>query len=333
MLTWPHPHGDWAPWLSWVDRVYSQIAKAVTDCESLLIVCYDRQHQAHITGLLRQQAIDTKRLHFYIVRSNDSWARDHGPITTLQNGVPMLLDFGFNGWGGKFEATLDDRINQSLYSQKAFADVDMEAWPMILEGGSIDSDGQGTLLTTEHCLLTPTRNPQLDKAAVEALLKTGLGVERILWLSKGELLGDDTDSHIDMLARFCDTNTIAYTSCNDAADHHYQPLQEMAEQLMTFSTAAGKPYKLISLPIPKPIYSADGQRLPASYANFLIINRAVLVPVYGDDNDTLALQRLAACFPGREVIGINCRALIEQYGSLHCITMQLPKGVLRQVFT
>ncbi len=329
MLTWPHPHGDWTPWLSQVDQVYSQIASTVTSCESLLIVCYDNKHQTHIERLLQKLGIDSKRLHFYIVPSNDSWARDHGPITTLQNGMPKLLDFGFNGWGGKFEATLDDRINQSLYSQKAFADIDMEAWPLILEGGSIDSDGQGTMLTTEHCLLTPTRNPQFGKSEVEGLLKTGLGVERILWLSKGELQGDDTDSHIDMLARFCDAKTIAYTSCDDRADDHYLSLQEMEQQLLEFKTAAGQPYKLIALPIPKPIYSEDGQRLPASYANFLIINQAVLVPIYGDDNDALALQRLTPCFPGRKVIGIHCRALIEQYGSLHCITMQLPKGTLR----
>lgn len=211
MLTWPHPQSDWAPWLAQVDRVYVQIVKAISACEALLIVCFDQQHQNHIRQLLQHQAIDTDRLYFHIVQSNDSWARDHGPITILQNDSPKLLDFGFNGWGNKYDSELDDRISQSLYSQQAFTGIDIEAWPLILEGGSIDSDGQGTLLTTAQCLLSPTRNPQLDKSAVEDLLKTAMGIERVLWLHTGELLGDDTDSHIDMLARFCDVETIAYT--------------------------------------------------------------------------------------------------------------------------
>lgn len=328
MLTWPHPQSDWAPWLAQVDRVYVQIVKAISACEALLIVCFDQQHQNHIRQLLQHQAIDTDRLYFHIVQSNDSWARDHGPITILQNDSPKLLDFGFNGWGNKYDSELDDRISQSLYSQQAFTGIDIEAWPLILEGGSIDSDGQGTLLTTAQCLLSPTRNPQLDKSAVEDLLKTAMGIERVLWLHTGELLGDDTDSHIDMLARFCDVETIAYTHCDDASDPHYPALQDMAAELATLKTAAGKAYQLIDLPIPRPIYNRDGQRLPASYANFLIINQAVLMPVYGDNKDQYALQQLARCFPQREIIGIDCRPLIEQFGSLHCISMQLPKGVL-----
>lgn len=328
MLTWPHRHSDWAPWLPQLDKLYSQIVKTVSSRETLLIVCYDGQHQTRIENMLRQQDIDLHRIRFYVIPSNDSWARDHGPLTVLQNNTPRLLDFGFNGWGGKYAAELDDRISQSLYSQHAFADIDIEAWPLILEGGSIDSDGQGSLLTTEQCLLTPTRNPQLSKARLEERLKTALGIERVLWISKGELIGDDTDSHIDMLARFCNVDTIAYTSCDDESDPHYRPLRDMAAELAAFTTPAGRPYRLVPLPIPEPIFNRAGERLPASYANFLIINNAVLVPQYGDAKDQLALQQLASCFPGRELISIDCRILIEQFGSLHCITMQLPKGVL-----
>lgn len=328
MLTWPHRHSDWAPWLDQVDQVYVQLAKTISAHESVLIVCHDLQHLSHVQGLLTHHGINPARLYFHVIPSNDSWARDHGPITVLQNASPRLVDFGFNGWGGKYAAGLDDRISQALYSQRAFAPIDIEAWPFILEGGSIDSDGQGTLLTTEQCLLTPTRNPALDKGQVEAILKSSLGVERILWLSKGELVGDDTDSHIDMLARFCDARTIAFTACDDPNDAHYLALKEMAAELAAFKTPAGHPYRLVALPIPKPIYNQDGERLPASYANFLIINNAVLAPVYGDEKDNLALQRLAGCFPDRRIIGIDCRVLIEQFGSLHCITMQLPKGVL-----
>lgn len=329
MLTWPHPQGDWAPWLVQVDQVYCQIVKAVSAYESILIVCYDKPHQSHIEKLLRQQGVNTSQLHMHIVCSNDSWARDHGPITILQNGSPKLLDFGFNGWGNKYESRLDDLISQSLYSQGAFDHVDIEAWPLILEGGSIESDGQGTLLTTEQCLLTPTRNPELNKAQVEEILQGSLGVDRILWLSKGELIGDDTDSHIDMLARFCSIDTIAYSSCDNESDPHYLPLKEMAAELAAFKMANGNPYKLVALPIPKCILNQEGQRLPASYANFLIVNQAVLLPVYGDEIDQIAKQRLTECFPNRQIIAINCRPLIEQFGSLHCITMQLPRGVLR----
>ena len=328
MLTWPHPHGDWAPWLKQVDEVYCNIARAVSRYEKLLIVCYDRAHQVHVTKLLSQHGIAIKQIQFHLVPSDDSWARDHGPVTILENGRPKLLDFGFNGWGGKFEAGQDDRISQTLYGQQAFADIDIEAWPLIMEGGSLDTDGQGTLLTTEQCLLTPTRNPHLNKAEVEVILQQSLGIKRILWLSKGELIGDDTDSHIDMLARFCDPQTLAYTSCDDATDPHYAPLKEMAEELKAFRTSDGKAYKLVALPIPKAIYNAEGDRLPGSYANFLIINGAVLVPVYGDAMDDVALERLRGCFPAHKVIAINCRALIEQFGSLHCVTMQMPKGIL-----
>ena len=329
MLTWPHPHGDWARWLNMVEKTYCQLAEVITRFETLLIVCYDKQHQAHVQQLLQQSSARQDRLLFRIVPSNDSWARDHGPITVLQNGRPRLLDFTFNGWGGKYDSDLDDAITQQLYNQQTFADIDIEAIGLVLEGGSIDSDGVGTLLTTTQCLLTPTRNPSLDMAELEAILKKLLGVDRIHWLTEGELEGDDTDSHIDMLARFCNPSTIAYCSCDDPDDRHWAALEKMKGELETLRDPHGKPYKLVPLPMPKPIYNKEGRRLPGSYANFLIINQAVLVPVYGDPNDKVALQRLQECFPGREVIAIDCRVLIEQFGSLHCITMQLPKGTLR----
>ena len=330
MLTWPHPHGDWAPWLDRVEKTYCRLAEVITRFESLLIVCYDKRHQAHVQRLLNQTSARQDRLLFRIARSNDSWARDHGPITVQQGWQPRLLDFSFNGWGGKYDSRLDDAITQQLYNQHTFTDIDIEAIGLVLEGGSIESDGVGTLLTTTQCLLSPTRNPGLGKAELEGILKNTLGVERIHWLSEGELEGDDTDSHIDMLARFCNPSTIAYCSCDDPNDHHWAPLEKMKAELEALRDPHGQPYKLVPLPMPKPIYNKQGQRLPGSYANFLIINQAVLVPVYGDPHDELAVQRLQECFPGREVIAIDCRVLIEQFGSLHCITMQLPKGTLKQ---
>ncbi|MDH5181888.1 MAG: agmatine deiminase family protein [Gammaproteobacteria bacterium] len=329
MLTWPHPYGDWAPWLNQVEQVYLDLSRAITRSEQLLVVCFDDQHQRHIRTILNRAGIALDRVVFRNLPSNDSWARDHGPITILADGKPRLMDFGFNGWGQKYAATLDDLLSLRLYAEKTFADIDIESSGLILEGGSIDSDGQGTLLTTENCLLTPTRNPHLDKAAIEQILHDLLGVDRVLWLAEGELRGDDTDSHIDMLARFCDPATIAYTACENPADEHYAGLARMQAELEKLTDRNGKPYKLIPLPIPDPIYNAEGDRLPGSYANFLIINKQVLVPTYRDKRDQTALHRLRECFPNHEVVGIDCQPLIEQFGSLHCITMQLPQGVLR----
>jgi len=197
----------------------------------------------------------------------------------------------------------------------------------VLEGGSIDSDGQGTLLTTTACLLAPTRNPSLDQAGIESSLAQYLGVQRVLWLRHGRLEGDDTDSHIDMLARFCDPVTLAYSCCDDEADEHFAPLQAMKKELASFRTLAGEPYRLVPLPLPQAIFNAQGRRLPASYANFLIINNAVLVPLYDDHADEIAITNLQRCFPDRQIVGINCLAIIQQYGSLHCLTMQLPQGI------
>ncbi len=199
---------------------------------------------------------------------------------------------------------------------------------MILEGGSIEVDGTGALMTTAHCLLSSTRNPDLKREQIEKQLGEYLGINRFLWLKHGELIGDDTDGHIDTLARFCDPETIAYVACDDPQDEHYPGLQMMKQELQSFCAATGKPYKLVALPMPRAIYDNHGNRLPATYANFLIINNAVLVPAYQDANDKQALAILKSCFPDREVIGVNCLPLLQQYGSLHCLTMQLPAGVL-----
>ena len=201
---------------------------------------------------------------------------------------------------------------------------------LILEGGSVDSDGQGSLLTTRHCLLNPNRNPSLSAAEIETQLKDLLNIERILWLSEGLILGDDTDSHIDMLARFTDINTIVYTACNDESDEHFLPLQAMKQELEGFTCKDGTAYNLKALPIPKAIYNDAGERLPASYANFLIINKAVLLPVYDDPNDQVAINVLQSCFQDREIIPINARPAIAQGGSLHCLTMQLTTGALNE---
>jgi agmatine deiminase len=255
--------------------------------------------------------------------SNDTWARDHGPVTIFEQGQKILLDFVFNGWGLKFAANKDNLITRKLYEKGIFGHDEIRHGGLVLEGGALETDGAGTLMTTTECLLSPNRNPHLTQKEVEELLSEKLGVDRFLWLENGYLAGDDTDSHIDTLARFCSQDTIVYVQCPDKADEHYEALKQMEQELQAFRTRDGESYNLVPLPWPSPCYAEDGHRLPATYANFLIINGAVLVPTYRVPEDATALEVLTACFPSRKIIGIDCRELIEQHGSLHCISMQL----------
>lgn len=329
MLTWPHAHGDWAPRLAQVEPVFVAIAAAVAKRERVLISCFDADQRAHVQALLVAAGIAPKRVDLRVAQSEDTWARDHGPITVVCGDERRLLDFRFNGWGGKYPAELDNDITRALAAQDAFGATPRQAVDMVLEGGAIEVDGSGTLLTTERCLLAPTRNPAMSRSDIEKHLSELLGLHRVLWLSHGYLAGDDTDSHIDTLARFCDRDTIAYVACDDPGDEHYTGLTAMESELRAMRTAAGAPYRLVPLPMPRARFDEDGSRMPATYANFLIINGAVLIPTYDDPDDRVAFDRLATCFPGREIIGINCLPLIRQHGSLHCVTMQIPAGVLK----
>ncbi len=328
MLTWPHALSDWAPILHEVEPVFTAIAAAIARHETVLIGCHDESVRSQVARLLHTAGVSEARVHLNVVSANDTWARDHGPITVLCRSEPMLLDFGFNGWGGKYACDLDNLITRRLHAQGAFGDAPLETVDLILEGGSIEVDGQGTLLTTTRCLLAPTRNPGRTRTQIETELATRLGITRFLWLEHGYLAGDDTDSHIDTLARLCDANTITYVACDDPADEHYTELQAMEKELQAFRAASGQPYRLVALPWPRGRFDDNGARLPATYANFLIINDAVLVPTYRDPADETALARVRGCFPGREVIGIDCLPLIYQHGSLHCVTMQIPAEVL-----
>jgi len=329
MLTWAHEHSDWAPILNQVEPVFTEISYYISSHEYVIIVACDRAHVEHIHQLLQQRGVDPAQVRFYIHRGNDTWARDHGPITVYENQTPVLLDFVFNGWGNKFAADLDNEISHALLTQDAFGDLQMHSLDFVLEGGGIETDGSGTLLTTSRCLLAHTRNPSLTVNQIEAMLSAQLGVDRFLWLDHGALAGDDTDSHIDTLARFCDQDTIAYCYCDDESDEHFSELHSMEQQLQSFRTRNNQPYRLVRLPLPAAKYDELGHRLPATYANFLIINDAVLVPTYQDPADARALQILQQCFPDREIISVDCSALIRQYGSLHCVTMQLPVGVVK----
>ncbi len=321
-LTWPHPATDWQTDLDEVVQCFQRIAYEIASRQSLRVVCHDADEvRAQLTHC------PPDRLSFYEIATNDTWARDHSGITVLEAESPVLLDFQFNGWGLKFPANLDNQITQRLYEQRAFSGMDYRnVKQFVLEGGSIESDGQGTLLTTKACLLSANRNDSLTKDEVEMFLKETFGLQRVLWLQHGFLAGDDTDSHVDTLARFCDVHTIAYVQCTDSSDEHYEALRRMEEELRAFRTADGQPYRLLPLPMAKAVYNDYGNRLPATYANFLIINGAVLLPFYGTAQDAVAKERLQSVFPEREVVGVDCQALIRQHGSLHCVTMQYPKG-------
>ncbi|MCW8855595.1 MAG: agmatine deiminase family protein [Gammaproteobacteria bacterium] len=324
MLTWPHKNTDWASNLTDVELVYKELVKEISSREKVLIVCQDISHQQHIKSVINSDEI-ISQCQFSIARSDDSWARDHGPITVNSANGLRLLNFQFNGWGNKYKSSLDNAINQTLATTSIFSSELVDV-PFVLEGGSIETDGNGSLLTTENCLLSASRNPDFSIETWNKKLQQYFGTENILWLKHGHLAGDDTDSHIDTLARFCNQTTIAYCSCKPD-DEHYPALKAMEAELREMKNTKGDAYHLIDLPLPDAIYD-DGNRLPATYANFLIINKAVLVPVYNDPQDELILEKLSAIFTDREVIGINCLPIIKQYGSLHCLTMQLPAGAL-----
>lgn len=327
LLTWPAAHTDWLDILADAEASYVEIACAIALRETCVILCVDDAHRRHILERLRPRGVREENLRFCHAPYDDTWIRDYGPITVSDGRALTLRDFGFNGWGQKFSATRDDAASRHLAAQGLFRPP-LDTLNLFLEGGSIETDGRGTLLTTSACLLSPYRNPHLDRATTERELKRTLGIERVLWLEHGHLAGDDTDSHIDTLARFCDAHTICYVACDDREDEHYDDLAAMEEELRALRDIDGNPYRLVPLPWPAGKYADDGHRLPASYANFLIINDAVLVPTYRDSADPAVLATLAPLFPGRQVIGIDCLPLIHQHGSLHCVTMQLPAGVL-----
>jgi len=325
LLSWPHTATDWRDRLAEVEPVFVEIARQIGRFERLVILVPDKKilEDKLLSGMGEKEPID-----IFEVATNDTWARDFGPITIMEGKQPLLLDFGFNGWGLKFPAFHDNIASRRLHALGFFGEILLETVGLVLEGGSIESDGCGTLLVTEQCLLNPNRNPHLTKEEIEKTLGGYLGIDRFLWLHSGFLEGDDTDSHIDTLARFCPDNTICYVTCDDRDDPHYRELKNMEGEIASFRTRNDRPYRLLPLPCPSPQYDEDGNRLPATYANFLVLNGAVLVPTYGDRKDEEALTVVGKAFPGRKIIGINCSVLIREHGSLHCLTMQIPKGVL-----
>ena len=322
-LTWPHDKTDWFDILDEVVPLYITLSKEIVKHSRLLIACHNKAERnevkKHFSPTELQQII------FVEVESNDTWSRDHGAISVFIDGKPTIYDFGYNAWGLKFAANHDNQITKKIYEKNIFSkEVEYSnRLDFILEGGAIESDGEGTLLTTSKCLLAANRNQPRSKEEIEQYLKEQFGLVQVLWLDYGYLSGDDTDSHIDTLARFCNKSTIAYVQCDNPEDEHYVELLEMEKQLKTFKTIDGAPYSLIALPMADPVFY-KGYRLPATYANFLIMNSVVIYPKYNTDKDEIAKLQLQKAFPNHEMVGIDCTPLIKQHGSLHCITKHSP---------
>lgn len=317
-LIFPHPQSDWAPYLEEARQCFINIAQAIARYQPCLIVCDD-------VDTVKSYFPHQKNLIFTPYQTDDTWARDCSVLSVIdeEEDEAVLLDFTFTGWGRKFDASRDNGMSNALRDVYA---AQMEKIDLVLEGGGVESNGIGSLLTTSECLLNPNRNPHLNKKGMEKELKEHFGVEQILWLHHGYLAGDDTDSHIDTLARFIDTDTIMYVKCDDKEDEHYEALKQMENELKALRDMSDEPFKLIPLPMCAPVFY-DGERLPATYANFLIINGAVLLPVYNDPHDEEAITICKKAFHGRDIIPIDCSVLIRQHGSLHCVTMQFPEEV------
>jgi agmatine deiminase len=311
-LMFPHEESDWCEYLDEIIPVFENIATTISKYQNCLVLYTDEKYIQNIK--------DTKNIIFKKVDSDDTWCRDFGALTLKnKDGQIKLLDFIFNGWGNKFDASKDNAISKQLFK-------DIKSYDFVLEGGSIDVNSKKVLLTTSACLLEKNRNPKFSKEQIEQKLKEYLGIEKVLWLDFGFLEGDDTDSHIDMLCRFIDDDTLVYQSFDKDDKVHYPEYLKMKEQIESFG------YNSIALPSIKEQHFQeagrfDGERLPASYVNFLIINGAVLVPTYNDENDTKALDIFKELFPKRDIIGIDCSKIIRQHGSLHCLTMHYPRGV------
>ncbi len=330
MLALPHSATDWNYILPDAIDQYKRLVSAITgEGIKVLLLCPDPLEAADIMAKCDQKIILYIKMDY-----NDTWTRDYGMLSVVRNDRLRALDFGFNAWGLKFAADKDNLVNLSLQQAGVLADgVYRNERDFVLEGGSVESDGNGTILTTTRCLTSPNRNGGKSKSDINHILSSRLGAEHILWLDHGALDGDDTDSHIDTLARLAPDDTIVFTGTRNFDDPMFEPLLAMRAQLSMFRTLEGNPYNLVELPLPDTVSDTDGSRLPATYANYLVANGVIFMPTYAQrDKDRLAMRSIRIAFPGHKVVGVDCRTLLRQHGSLHCATMQIPKGIINSTF-
>jgi agmatine deiminase len=324
-LSWPHKEASWPGRIETIFPVYAQMVAALARSETVHINVDDDQMEAKARGFL-DAAQATGDIRFHRFPTNDAWCRDHGAIILKHRdggraSAPRLaIDWDYNAWGNKYPPhDLDNLIPARMAETLA---IPCRKGGMVLEGGSIDSNGEGLLLTTEGTLLNKNRNPELSQAQIESRLLEMLGVDQVLWLGDG-IVGDDTDGHVDDLTRFVGPRTIVTAIESDSADANFAPLEDNLRRLESMTDGQGRPFEIVPIPMPPPVVY-EGQRLPASYANFYIANRVVLLPTYNHPNDELARATLAKLFPEREVIGLDCTDLIWGLGAFHCLTQQVP---------
>ena len=322
-LSWPHNTDTWPGKIETIFAVYAEFIKLVAEGEKVNINVASEAMAKEAHSVIEKAGADMSQVFFYLNPTNDAWCRDHGPaflINPEAEQKKMIVDWGYNAWGGKYPPfDLDDVIPRRIALQK---NLPFTIADIVMEGGSVDFNGKGTVLTTTSCLLNKNRNPHLTKEEIEEYLRGYYGVTNILWLGDG-IAGDDTDGHIDDLTRFVNEDTVVTVVEEDPSDENYLPLQENVELLKTMAIEDGRPLTIIELPMPKARHY-EGQRLPMSYANFYIANKYVIVPVFNDPNDAKALEILRQCFPSRKVVGLNSIDIIWGLGSFHCLSQQEP---------
>lgn len=329
LVTWPHMQSDWQHDIEQVSEVYYNFVTELSKHTRVIIIASDAEQQTQVAKKLTDLGVNPQQLTFFVIPTNDTWIRDYGPITLKTPEGNKAYNFFFNAWGEKYKFDLDNEVTTKLFSNPDFANTELQDEDFVLEGGSIEVDGQGTLITTRHCLLHTYRNPKFSQDDIENYLKQKFNLKRVIWLYHGDLIGDDTDGHVDTIVRFLDPQTLCYMQTDDRDDENFRELYTLEKELEQLTTIHGEHYDLVPLPLPKPIYNKKGDRLPASYVNFLISNGVIFFPTYSVAEDDIAMDRLAKAVGDKfKIVPINCRALIEQFGSLHCITMQLPKGTL-----
>lgn len=325
LMAFPTKYTDWEYIIDDARDQYARIIRAFTDEKvKVVLLCHDRSEAEKTL-----ENCDLNLVTFIECEYNDTWTRDYGPISIIKNDRLRALDFGFNGWGLKFASDKDNLVNLNLSNISVLLPGSYRnERDFVLEGGSVETDGEGTILTTTRCLCSPNRNGGLSKKEAESQLQHRLGADHVLFLDHGALEGDDTDSHIDTLARIAPGNIIMFTGCRNIDDSQFEELLKMRAQLTLFRNAEGEPFNLIELPLPDPIYDEDGCRLPATYANYLITDNVIFVPTYKQPaNDMLAMQTIKIAFPDHKIVGVDCTTLIKQHGSLHCATMQIPHNI------
>ncbi len=327
LVIWPHRDTDWGPRLDPVEDAFGALATAITRHQPLLIVC--RSRRARERALAKVSEMGSPRAHVatVLIETDDTWARDIAPITALEGDQPVLVNCHFNGWGNKHQHTLDRAFGRTFVDTAESIRARYDTVDMVLEGGAIDTDGEGTLLVNRPTVLDQARNPGLDQASAEAKLRQAFGADRVLWLDLPQLIGDDTDGHIDTLARFCARDTIVHAAPHGDDDPNVGTLNQLAAQLGELRTRDGEPYRLVPIAGPEPITDREGAYCPATYANFLILNDAVLVPSFADENDADAVEAIQPLFPDRIALPVPSRTFVGQAGSLHCLTMHFPEGV------